>query len=195
MKTRQGKKLPGLLEYLQKRLGSCRGKGPEYEFWKPILHYPDYEVSTHGRVRRVTSASGTFAGRVLRQHVWNKHVYVRLALGHSVTKKWYVHRLVVEAFVGLIPCGCEVHHIDADGTNNHVSNLQIVTRSENVQYAQDTGLMHRFPCGLAHPRGKLSVKDKSDIKALSQSGVPTRNLSEMFDITPGHIRKVVRGDA
>ena len=43
-----------------------------------------------------------------------------------------VHRLVLEHFVGPCPVGMECHHIDHDKGNNHVSNLEWVTHSENI---------------------------------------------------------------
>lgn len=43
----------------------------------------------------------------------------------------YVHRLVSEAYNGNCPVDCEVHHIDGDNRNNHISNLQIMLKSEH----------------------------------------------------------------
>jgi hypothetical protein len=51
-----------------------------------------------------------------------------------------VHRLVAQAFIGFIDRGFEVNHKDGDKTNNCVSNLEIVTRSENCTHAIRTGL-------------------------------------------------------
>tara|TARA_B110000285_G_scaffold188316_1_gene214451 strand:- start:307 stop:795 length:489 start_codon:yes stop_codon:yes gene_type:complete len=45
-----------------------------------------------------------------------------------------VHQLVAEVFLNHEPCGMKlvVNHIDFDKTNNHVSNLEIVTSRENT---------------------------------------------------------------
>lgn len=43
-----------------------------------------------------------------------------------------VHRLVHEIFVGPIPEGMTVDHIDGDRTNNHFSNLQLMTPVDNI---------------------------------------------------------------
>lgn len=42
------------------------------------------------------------------------------------------HRLVWETFVGKIKSGYEIDHIDGDRHNNQLSNLRVVTRSENM---------------------------------------------------------------
>lgn len=47
-------------------------------------------------------------------------------------KKYPVHRLVVETFIGHIPEDMEIDHIDRDPNNNRVGNLRIVTHRENM---------------------------------------------------------------
>lgn len=45
----------------------------------------------------------------------------------------YIHRLVYRTFVGVIPPKFEINHIDHDKSNNSVSNLELVTHSENLE--------------------------------------------------------------
>ena len=52
----------------------------------------------------------------------------------SVNKKLYlVHRLVVETFIGFIPKGMEVDHLDRDVANNDLSNLRVCSHKENMR--------------------------------------------------------------
>jgi hypothetical protein len=54
-------------------------------------------------------------------------------VGSSKQRLWRrVHRLVVETFIGPIPDGLEVNHKDLNKHNNNVSNLEIVTRKQNI---------------------------------------------------------------
>lgn len=44
----------------------------------------------------------------------------------------YVHRLVYETFIGEIPEGKEIDHINNDSTDNRLDNIQLLTRRENL---------------------------------------------------------------
>lgn len=50
-------------------------------------------------------------------------------------KALYVHRLVWEVFKGEIPMGFEINHIDHNKANNALSNLELVSHSENITKA------------------------------------------------------------
>lgn len=43
-----------------------------------------------------------------------------------------VHKLVWEAFNGPVPAGLEIDHIDRCYTNNKITNLRVVTHSQNM---------------------------------------------------------------
>jgi predicted DNA-binding protein YlxM (UPF0122 family) len=51
-----------------------------------------------------------------------------------------IHRLVYETFVGKIDDGKEINHKDGNKQNNSLSNLEIVSRSENIKHAFKIGL-------------------------------------------------------
>ena len=50
-----------------------------------------------------------------------------------------IHRLVWETFNGEIPEGMVIDHIDGNRSNNALSNLRLVTQSENMSNAQTNG--------------------------------------------------------
>lgn len=45
-----------------------------------------------------------------------------------------MHRYVWEYYNGIIPSGMTIHHIDGDKSNNDISNLELLSRSEHATY-------------------------------------------------------------
>lgn len=106
------------------------------ETWRAIPGYEGiYEVSDKGGVRSLprTDAQGgkrrlrTF--RPSRMDAWG-HLGIKLRRD-GVIKSFYVHRLVLEAFVGPCPPGMEACHWNDVPDDNHLSNLRWATKSEN----------------------------------------------------------------
>ena len=70
--------------------------------------------------------------------------YLRVELYNDATScSRYIHRLVVEAFIGDIPAGLEVNHISGQKADNGIENLEVVTHAMNTQHAWDIGLRRR----------------------------------------------------
>lgn len=104
------------------------------EEWRDIPGYEGrYQVSDQGRVRNI-------AGHVLARNLQNSGYYiVHLYNGGRATRKPHlIHRLVLAAFVGIDDAHC--NHKDGDKANNVLSNLERVTRSENMLHAHAIGL-------------------------------------------------------
>lgn len=102
------------------------------EIWKEIPEYEGlYEVSNWGRVRSFRRKGAK--GGIMVAHK-NNHGYYAIKL-YKNNKQFNisVHQLVAISFLGHKPCGYEfvINHIDGNKTNNHLSNLEIVTQREN----------------------------------------------------------------
>ncbi len=61
----------------------------------------------------------------------NPYPVVRLAKKGWKSNALSVHRMVAESFIGPIPDGMVVRHLDGEPTNNRVTNLAIGSHSEN----------------------------------------------------------------
>lgn len=99
-----------------------------------------------------------------------------------------VHRLVAIAFIPNPNGKPFVNHLDGNKHNNHVSNLEWVTGSENTQHAWDTGLLTRKFGGLNRSTTRDETLDKFILTG-DQSGYSIETLVQY--ITSGDM---VRND-
>ena len=106
-----------------------------HEEWRDVRGYPDYEVSNMGRVRSYRQPGRP--GHILSARYKKRWGYYQVVL---LNREKLVHVLVAEAFLDERPLGHEVNHIDGKKTNNAASNLEWVTRSENLRPAYALGL-------------------------------------------------------
>ena len=124
--------------------------------WLPVVGYEHrYEVSNDGRVK--TNGKRTdgrkFPEKEVAQNIQNGYFYVSLYRGRK-GKGIAVHRLVLEAFVGHRPTDKECNHKNGNKKDNHVNNLEWLTRSENQNHAIRLGLRPRRTKGAFHKGNK-----------------------------------------
>lgn len=90
----------------------------------------------------------------------SRNGYKRIKIGNSQCS---IHRLVYEAFIGEIPEGYVIDHIDGNRANNNVSNLRLITQSENVKNAMKNGHKCQVPV-LQFDKQNNFIKEYSNIQ-------------------------------
>lgn len=122
------------------------------EIMKAIKGLPDYYVTNTGKIYS-TKVSPRYNPkgelRLVKPHIHKLgYLYANLFVGKGKTKKRVslrIHRLVVEAFVGKIRKGLTVDHLDFNKQNNDISNLEVVTRAENLR-RYHKAFNHKWNC-------------------------------------------------
>ena len=148
------------------------------EQWRPIVGYDGlYEVSSHGQVRSLKYGKL----RILKpQQSGTRRGYRALLLhGESVRRK-LVHRLVMAAFVGPCPEGCQVNHKNGIQHDNGLPNLEYVTPKQNMEHASRVLWAKNGKPNVAR---KLTGEQVRELRRLAATGMTMHALGSMFGIS------------
>jgi len=135
--------------------------------WKNIDGYEGlYMVSSDGRVKSLPKGKGNGnKSRILKLEsiVRNHTAYHRVSLSKDgKVKRFQVHRLVAFSFIDLVEGKDFVNHIDNNGANNNVSNLEWVTHSENMIHAEVQGRLSAAQSKGGKLAGQVIKKQRLD---------------------------------
>ena len=160
----------------------------ESEIWKSILgHERDYEVSSHGRVRRVSYCCASPEGRILSQSSGHGYLNHRLCSDGKM-KSYRTHVLVARAFVPNPDGKPQVNHKDCDKANNYYGNLEWVTGKENRQHAA-ANERYVSQNGESNGQATLTAEQVLQMRAERSAGVSLGQLSIKYGI---HYQTVFR---
>lgn len=169
------------------------------EIWKDIKGYEGlYEVSSHGQIRgyqKTGPGSSLLSRPTALNLIEDANGYMRVNLCKPGRKRRHaaVHRIVAETFLpnpDSKPC---VNHRDSNRTNNHISNLEWCTHSENSRHANRRGRQKNvFGKGAEHPGAVLTEVDVRGIKRNYRAGgVTQRQLAKRYGTSQQQVQKIV----
>lgn len=117
-------------------------KPPKKVIFKPLFTFGkfDYQITNFGEIYRVNS-DGERTKVKLRVHR-GYNTLTLFSKSQGGIKNWKVSRLVYKTFVGHIPDGYVVDHINNNPLQDWVTNLRCVTNSENIKKSYETNLAY-----------------------------------------------------
>lgn len=170
--------------------------------YKAIPGFPGYRVGDDGSVwsaRRTRGRADGKRGSVsyigdtwkpLREKTHPcGHKQVSLCLGGKPITR-FVHRLVLEAFVGPPPGGMACCHGDGNAANNHLANLRWGSPKAN---SEDMVRHGRSTRGERNPCAKLTHDRVRSIRARHAGGVSIRRIAADEGLNPSTIKSAISG--
>jgi hypothetical protein len=170
------------------------------EVFLDIDGYPKYKISNYGRIMSHKRKKPI----ILKQSIRSRKCYLRVALvdGSGKVRTVDVHRLVAIHFIPNPDSKPQVNHIDCNKLNNHVTNLEWVTVSENTKHAYDNNLIDKTNANKAARKNiikynksrkvpvlQLDIENSTVIKEWSSASEAGKSLH----IHSGDIAKCCRG--
>lgn len=172
------------------------------EVWKDIEGYEGYyQVSNLGRVkiveREVLRRNGTSmtVNEKILAACGTPYKHVGLSRD-NITDLRRVHRLVAESFIPNPDGLNDVDHINCDKTDNRVSNLRWCSRKQNIQYAQENGLLR--PQGYnkwskEKQKHYSRIRRKAIVRSDGKEYLCTQDAADDLGVTYSVISHVLRG--
>lgn len=126
--------------------------------WKQIPEFEHYEVSDTGLVRNQN-------GQLLTVSITKRNFtsYARVSLSKDGKKFYFqVHQLVMKAFKPIDNDKLQVDHLDNNGLNNNIANLEWVSASENIKQSFTRNTNKKLSiCSAGGKKGGKTMQDKA----------------------------------
>ena len=166
--------------------------------WKDIKGFEGYyQVSDDGQVRSVDrvvyQTNGhplSYKGHIMKQTLARNGYYVVNLRNGTKPHALTVHRLVAETFIPNVNDFPTVNHIDGNKQNNHVSNLEWVSYSDNNIHA----LVHSLrkpkkgvPVIQYDKDGNFVAMYKSSVEASNSTGYNVCSISHCLNGIQEHV--------
>ena len=154
------------------------------EEWRQIVGFDGYEVSNLGRVR---SYKHNKVRHLIPDEVKGRYLRVTLSRDGKIAR-FFVHLLVMAAFIGPRPVGMYAAHGNGDAQDNRAENLRWATRHENEMDKRKHGTCQR---GQRNPMARLTTDAVLCIR--SEPKTPLKELAGRYGVNVNTIKKVRYG--
>lgn len=163
--------------------------------FKIMKNNPNYIVWSNGDIQNLTT------GRILKPIKQNLgyHFSGHFYNAEGKKKLMLTHQIIAQHFLENPNNYTEVNHIDGCKTNNDASNLEYVTRKQNMQSAWDSGLMEntrnffRSQVGDKSPKSKLTDDNKKFIMNTLRNCLTVKEIAHYYNVSTTCIYSLFNG--
>jgi hypothetical protein len=153
--------------------------------WRDIKGFEGfYQVSNTGRVRSLDRHNGVriFKGRELSPHKSSEGKPLVSLRGLLIKRDIVVHQIVAQTFLPPTGSSRTVRHIDGDGTNNHVNNLEWIVNIRKTRPLKERGR-------------KLNCAKVAEIRASIDKGVSLTQIADRYQVGLSVISRIKNNKA
>lgn len=161
-----------------------------------FMGFPKYRVGDDGSIWKYAAYYSRW--RKLKPIV-RPTGHCQVQLYNSGSYKWFfLHRIVLTAFVGECPEGMQCcHYPDRDPQNNRLENLMWGTVAENCSHKHEHGTSNigkKYNQGEQHPRCRLTDEQVREIRRRAVEKRSTQKaMAKEFGVTYTYLNRVVLG--
>jgi transposase len=152
--------------------------------FKQIPFAKDFLVSKDGQVFSV------LRNKMVKTSVVTGYYRVWLKDNEGNKAQHLVHRIVAITFIPNQHQKEQVNHKDGNKQNNHVNNLEWVSRQENMRHAFDTGLNSNL--GSRNGKAVLNESQVLEIYQLCLDGKSNVEIAALYDVNKNMVN-LIRG--
>lgn len=147
------------------------------EIWKPIPNFSLYHASNFGFIKTFNWKNQGKEAIMKPAIDGSGYLRTMLKCDDGKIKTIKVHRIIASTFIDKLNEDLEVNHINCIKTDNRVTNLEWVSRSENIKHAfKNNRINTRGEC---NPAATLSDKQVKEIISIYPFGRKTKKKGEI----------------
>ena len=161
------------------------------EEWRDIKGFEGlYQVSNYGRIKslkRILIDGRIWYERIMKTPLSAGYPSISLRKDNTYFKE-RVHRVVGKTFIEGYQENYCINHINGIKTDNHISNLEWCTYSENSKHAYDTGL-HKPYKGI---KDQGNNKFAQEWHELIKQGMSFRKIGLLYNVSHHTVIRTIK---
>lgn len=151
-----------------------------------LINNPDYDIREDGSIYTLIQRTG----RKSVKNNWRK-LFIDVRDGycsiHYKYKRLQLHRIIFRKFKGKLESDLVINHLDGNPSNNHPSNLELITHSENQFHAFE--ILKRKP---NKRKDVLNFQIAEQIRKEKQdTNLSMQKLAEKYNTTKSNISYII----